>query len=195
MPTDETEINKRLLFLIRRANRKLSNNGRGVNFPIQYDSPMPPTESNPSSQPVPENKRPDFMWGITDHTEIDISNCDKYFCIEAKRLGLPSSPSWILNKNYIVNGILRFISPDWSYGRMTRSGAMVGYIQSSEFEVIFAEVNTNAESQTIPTLELLDEDEGVTLKYLKHILVRDICISPFSLKHYWIDLRHIYESN
>ena len=83
-----------------------------------------------------EYKRPDFQWGICDTNETNPERMDKFYTLEAKRLGSPSSSQWILNKNYILNGINRFILVEWGYGKSVSSGAMIGYIQNMELKEI-----------------------------------------------------------
>lgn len=136
-------------------------------------------------QPVYALAQPDFQWGYRDLQE----NSKKVFEVECKRLGNPTSPSWKLNENYVEKGIKRFIPPG-QYGQRAPSGTMIGYIQSMKLERILAEVNAKAAKETIPQLILTEDGwkpQGISK--LEHQLPRPFPISPFTLHHFWVDLR------
>ena len=61
---------------------------------------------------------------------------DKFYILEAKRLGSPSSRQCILNENYVFHCIKRFILPEWGYSKSMSSGAMIGYVQDMELDDI-----------------------------------------------------------
>jgi len=107
-----------------------------------------------------------------------------------KRLGSPSSSQWILNKNYILNGINRFILVEWGYGKSVSSGAMIGYIQNMELKEILNKVNKHCSQLTIIELTLSPEGWQNDVSRLDHQLERpDVPPSPFNLRHLWVDLR------
>ena len=61
--------------------------------------------------------------------------------MECKKIGSPTSSSWILNENYIVNGSKRFDSSIHEYGKRASSGLMIGYKISMSHRAILREVN------------------------------------------------------
>lgn len=82
-------------------------------------------------------KKPDFTCSFYDADEgksIDLH-------IECKKLGTPSSPSWVFNKNYVREGIVRFDSKEHQYSVPAVSGMMIGYIISMSPQDILTEVN------------------------------------------------------
>jgi hypothetical protein len=168
---------------------------RGVPYPITYEGHNPP-HADDASKAKSEDKKPDFHWGMIDHTEIDPMKCERQFTIECKRLGSPPSPSWVLTKNYIQNGILRFFRENDGYGKGAASGAMIGYVQDMEFDNILKEVNEEAAQNSISELAISPEGwRSKKVSRLRHKFERRFAISPFSLSHLWIDLRDIYRLN
>ena len=72
-------------------------------------------------------KRPDFTCNLCNTITESPDNYVLPFHVECKRLGKPTSPAWILNKNYVENGIKRFDSSEHEYGKRANSGLMIGY--------------------------------------------------------------------
>ena len=140
-----------------------------------------------------EDKRPELQWQFRDmKRSMGVNFWD--YTIECKRLGRSSSPSWILNRNYITNGVMRFINKDWDYGHLCQSGLMVGYVQSmNPFEII-TEVNHFAVEYSVPELILrADKWSDTKPNRLDHELNRpDLIPQRFSLRHLWIDVRHYF---
>src|SRR6266496_826191 len=54
-----------------------------------------------------------------------------------------TTPKWILNKQYVTDGILRFFQEEKGYGKGCEVGAMIGYVQNKTFNEILAEVNSH----------------------------------------------------
>jgi hypothetical protein len=189
---NEDQINRRLYFLIQRANRKLLATEQHLDWPLYYEARNQPNADDPV-RAIRERKRPDFKWGICDHSEPDPDRSFKQYDIECKRLGAPTkkSPGWYFNRNYIVNGVVRFTMVKWSYGQATSSGAMIGYIQSMGMNQILKEVNASAKSISIPDIKLDKagwKSKGISR--LDHRLDRPaVPLTPFDLRHLWIDLR------
>lgn len=184
LPESECDLNRLLYFKLLRASQDL--------YPS--DPVAPTTECN--NQPDPddeartarEHKRPDFQWCYRDNYEPDPERSSRQFTVECKRLGAPRKASWILNSNYVTNGICRFRDPVWGYGQRFPSGAMVGYWQSMEFAHVLKEVNDEAARNTIPDIAPTgDQKPGIHLS--EHSLDRSFPVSPFRLRHLWIDLR------
>lgn len=188
LPTGEIDINLKLSRCIRRANMLLNEQRRGIPWPPSFDGiqGLTPDDEEPSGS---ENTRPDCRWGLTDMQEIDPRLHEKYFDIECKRLGLPSSRTWKLNERYILDGVLRFMQEEHFYGRNVDRGAMVGYIQSMEIDEILNEVNNygraNAVTAIIPSGEWQSD-----ISRLQHTFDRQLERTPFHLEHFWVDLRN-----
>lgn len=189
LPDQEVDINRKLWFCIHRTNRELSFNNRGLISPPSYDSKNAPDRDD-EERAARENKRPDFSCGFYDHQESDPDKSAKFYVIECKRLGSPSS-TWVLNKNYVRYGICRFIDPKWGYGKSVSSSAMIGYVQSMELQDILIEVNNETANKTLIPIKLSGErwiEGGVN--HLEQSLNRSrVQPARFRLRHMWVDLR------
>ena len=157
--------------------------------------PTPEAKSLPYkgdlTPPERENKIPDFQWSIIDHS-ASLESCERHFVLECKRLGMPSSPNWKLNENYVLNGICRFITAPHEYGKGDDACAMVGYVQNMTLDDILDEVNQAINAQTItisqiPTPPKGWQEKGIT--ELEHTLERPFPITPFQMYHFWVDIR------
>lgn len=147
----------------------------------------PPDQSD-QVRTLREDKICDFYWSCVDH----VAKKTRYLYIECKRLGTPSSPTWHLNKNYIKNGIRRFVTSPHEYGKNEDVCGMVGYVQNMTFDDILDEVNQAADvAMEAITPLVLDkngwQEKGVSK--LTHQLTRPFPKSPFEMVHYWVDLR------
>ena len=148
----------------------------------------------PYDEEKSENNIPDLSWNITDHIE----RCNRNFALECKRLGKPSSRTWVLNKQYIKEGILRFFKEEEGYSKGCELGAMVGYIQDMDFEEILCEVNRHITTfeLSIPTLAAPIEGwQSQSISYLSHSFNRSFAPSLFTLDHYWVDVRDLYSNS
>lgn len=187
---NEDDLNYKLYFCMLQAVRVLGGADSGIDSPPVYECTNQPLEDEKRLD-MARQKRPDFQWGYIDHSEPDPRKSSKHYYIECKRLGSPSSKSWVLNQNYISNGVIRFINNSHKYGRASSSGAMIGYVQSMEPKNILIEVNTEATNNTIPLIKLSREGwktKGVSR--LDHEFDRPkVPPSPFKLRHFWLDLR------
>jgi hypothetical protein len=192
LPKEENELNRKLYFLVKRANTKLSESNLGINSPCWYEANNQP-DVDDIMHSKREDKRPDFQWGICDTNETNPDRMDKFYVLEAKRLGSPSSRKWILNENYIFHGIKRFILPEWGYSKSMSSGAMIGYVQDMELDDILNQVNDYASKEEIAKLSLSSDAWNEDINRLEHQLERpEIEPSIFDLRHIWVDLRHHY---
>jgi hypothetical protein len=188
---DEDELNRELFFCLREANAYFYAQGRGVENTLDYDSKNQPSSLHSRKAPR-EDKRPDFQWGFRDPSEQDPQKQEKHFCIECKRLGNAPNPKWVLNENYVNNGIARFLEETHGYAFEVESGAMVGYIESSDFDDILSEVNVALIAFQSTLLQIQPSNSiwsSTESNPLEHIFDRSFPISPFTLKHFWIDLR------
>jgi len=189
LPTDEPALNRELHFCLRRVNVRLQRQGRGVQSPFVWEAQNQPLIDD-ETRADREHKRPDFQCGFVNLQEGDDDRASMFYTLECKRLGRPAN-RWILNVNYVENGVLRFVTEKHGYGKATPSGAMVGYVQSMPFAQIIAEVNAAANERSLPSIALDDDawsEDGVTR--LAHRLTRPASLlSPFDLRHIWVDLR------
>jgi hypothetical protein len=193
LPLNEDEINRRLLFYLREANFELLKSSTIYSdLPPIYECSNQPIDDKERERKKWENKRPDFQFQKTDIYSTNPKNSTKYYVIECKRLGRPSSNDWILNLNYVINGIKRFISDDWRYGQGSPSGLMIGYIQNMEVDEIYYEIADNIKKYSLPSLTVL-KGNCDTIKYkYSHLLTRNFELSKFTLNHIWIDIRDKY---
>ncbi|MGH7595026.1 MAG: hypothetical protein ACREOI_01690 [bacterium] len=193
LPDQEDALNRKLLFCAHRANRVLSADNRGLNSPPFYEAQNQP-DADDKTRAEREDKKPDFQWGFYDHQEINPEKSAKYYVLECKRLGSPPSPNWILNKNYILNGVCRFTKPEWGYAKSSRSGTMVGYIQSMQTDEILREVNNFVQQASLSTIALLEDNlqENGVSRFDQRLNRPEVLPTPFDLRHLWVDLRQHY---
>ena len=178
-------LNRELFFCFREACRRLE---------LNHHLPTPEGQNPPYQgdlQPVPrENKKPDFYWHLIDD-QADEEHCEKRFVLECKRLGKPSSSSWVFNSNYIKEGVRRFITSPHEYGKGDDASGMIGYVQNMELQDILDEVNASAADnpETVTPLILLSGwQEGGTSE-LEHQLERPFPVEIIRMRHFWVDIR------
>lgn len=197
----EDKISTVLAWYFNKATRQLwreKRNGKRCG-PSTVPKSQLPKASNPHDRSVAsidrERKKPDFKWGFVDHSCEDQLKGDRDFDIECKRLGKPTSSSWKLNRQYVQDGIRRFITDEHRYGEDESSGAMIGYVENMGLVDILNEVNGAIieNSEPIPPLssDTGDWQEQDTIRF-DHVLIRPFPVSPFHLWHFWIDLRCCY---
>jgi hypothetical protein len=184
LPESECDLNRLLYFQLLKASRAL--------YPSDPVAPMMECNNQPDpddeARAAREHKRPDFQWCYLDEYEPDPERSHKQFTVECKRLGAPQRANWIFNVNYVTKGICRFRDPVWGYGQRFASGAMVGYWQSMELAQVLKEVNSEAARNMIPDMVPTGERKpGIHLS--QHSFDRSLPVSPFRLRHLWIDLR------
>jgi hypothetical protein len=183
LPEKEDELSRLLAFIVRKCRREwcIANDRHLPGHPL-YHATGQPDRDDQTKQPK-ENKIPDFTWGFTDY----IKNVDKNYHVECKRL---REDKYHYCKEYVANGIKRFVDKEWSYGFDCESGLMIGYIQGMEFEDILHWVNHYAANHSFPLLKLKGQWHQKEVSPLENNLVRrQIPISPFKLVHLWVDLR------
>jgi hypothetical protein len=190
LPSQEDFISRELHKCCRAVNHRLRKLDRGVEYVLPQLTNLPLADDEYRARRL--DKRPDFACGFHDDSlpEDQFEEADYHYTIECKRLGAPTSPTWVLNRNYITDGIARFDHPDWGYAAGTSSGLMIGFIQSMEPETILAEVNSHI--SPFPALSV--SASGWVNKALSVLspqkFDRRISIIPFTLNHFWVDLRH-----
>jgi len=150
-----------------------------------------------SVQPVNDSElkggkagKPDFTCKCTNPFAASADEHEISFHIECKRLGLPTSARWILNKNYVTNGIKRFDSRLHEYGKRAFSGMMIGYIISMSPEKILDEVNIYQKKHCSynPAIEF-DYVKGNVQQYRQILNRKNLKPKLFKLVHLWVDLR------
>jgi hypothetical protein len=98
----------------------------------------------------------------------------------------------VFNVNYIENGVRRFVDRSFGYGKATRAGLMVGYVESSDINTILKEVNAAAAAISVSPILLTEQKwQNQAVNRLNQNLIRlDVPPSPFDLRHLWVDLRN-----
>jgi len=137
-----------------------------------------------------KGKRPDFTCKLV-NTFAD--RADEYeipFHVECKLLGAPTSRKWILNRNYVTEGIKRFDSRTHEYGKRAFSGMMLGYIISMTPEKILEEVNSHQVKYCShnPAIEFERVRESIR-QYRQDLKRKYLKPQEFKLIHLWVDLR------
>lgn len=176
-------------------NRKLFNHLEDLNYEmgggcLAYYEACNQPYADDTERAAREDKTPDIQWSWEDHAADNRQRYRRSFILECKRLGTPTSASWILNHNYVLNGILRFIVATHGYAKGETVAAMVGYIESMDLATVLDEVNTVAKSNalTAVTATTTEWDAGM-LRLLDQELHRSFPGTPLRLQHYWLDLR------
>jgi len=187
---DEVNINLRLFLCFKKACYRLG-----------YDDMLPvPEGQNPPYGRARKNepylkKRPDFYWHKVDLTEPDEEFSDRRYCLECKRLGTPERADRVFNYDYFEKGISRFISEEHKYGLGNDVGGMLGYIQDTSPEDILTEVNNTLTLVDLPVLSGPTEGwQSNGTSRLVHVLIRSFPKQPFTLHHFWIDLRELFQN-
>jgi hypothetical protein len=66
---------------------------------------------------------------------------------------------------------------------------MVGYLQSMEPSDVFAEINAECRDKSFPDLGLVGAWAIGGTSRFQHAFERAFEVSPFTLHHFWVDLR------
>lgn len=178
----EREINRRFYRAINAAHQAAARRGEEPLSVITYEAPSAPAPSDIEFQ-AREYKVPDFQWAYMDDLALDPNAGARHLAIECKRLGEPTK-NWDFFEEYVTNGVNRFISTRWSYGKDTPTGVMIGYLQSVDAEGALVAVNAIAAEASIPTLAL--RENGAEPLELDHMLERSFADTPFKLLHLWV---------
>ena len=193
LPDSENRINETLYLKAREAYFKLPLEQRPAFFGLFIE---------PQNQPQTEDdvgeefllKKPDFKWRVENRSDANPATAIKDYDIECKRLGKPVNKNWVLNENYVKNGILRFSSDKHSYGKGVPFGAMIGYIQNMELKDILKEINqcvVQIQTYKIPSISFSTKDisSKAIFETTQKFCRKEIKPSPFNLRHIWVDLR------
>lgn len=188
LPEQEDRLNRVFYGCLVEANYELQKNNKGRESPPMYEACNQPFYGD-EQRATRENKRPDFQWSITDVSEMNPKKSAKQFVLECKRLGTPKG-SWALNKNYVYNGVKRFVSEEHGYARGIESSVMLGYIQSMEVLDILSEVNTCIKQIKQPQIDQTVNSESTV--FLSHQINLEYSKDKLRLEHIWIDLKQFY---
>lgn len=193
LPAAEERIDRRLYLKARDAYHSLPISKRPQSFALQPKAEQTPVEE----QDVDEGwirKKPDFKWRMHNDRAATPQELTRDFDIESKRLGNPTSPRWVLTRQYVVSGIVRFLSTTHRYGNGVDAGAMIGYVQDSQPSGILAEVNSYIRETTghaIPGVCFPRDDFRAepVMRTHQELARREVHPSHFLLHHLWVDLR------
>jgi hypothetical protein len=187
--TNEDIISERLCIILNEVCFEESKKNKCEIRTPDWEKPIQPiTDSELKGGKV--RKRPDFTCKLTNPFAVCANEHEIPLHVECKRLGFPTSTSWILNKNYVINGIKRFDSKRHEYGKRASSGMMVGYIISMSPEIILDEVNTHQKQHCShnPAVEFEFIKKNVR-QYRQKLNRKKLKPEIFKLVHLWVDLR------
>lgn len=190
LPEDEPALNELLYTLVRDSWCKLPQNEKPIWSLIPNSENPPRTTSEIGKERT--RKRPDFRWTLSDSLERDPRKAIKDYTIECKRLREKSSKGWDFIKEYVVSGIIRYVSKEHNYGIGTKSGAMIGYVQNMEYEEALKQINLTIREKKeykIPEIAFDNLKDLAGIRKANHTLRRkEISPSNFNLCHIWVDL-------
>lgn len=189
---DEDALSERLCPYLNQICYKMSSNSDiEIRTPDWEKPKQPVNEDELTGGKV--RKRPDFTCKYTNPTATSEEEYEICLHVECKCLGNPTSKSWILNKNYVVNGIKRFDSNTHEYGKRAPSGIMIGYIITMEPEQILQEIN-QFQKRYLPQNSPISFTFGCKKlhKTNQHLIRQSIKPREFKIIHLWVDLRENY---
>ena len=163
---------------------------RNYNIPTpNWENPIQPIRGDDLNEGR-IGKRPDFTCTLTNHMATSIDKFEISLHVECKRLGMPTSTTWLLNENYVTNGIMRFDSIEHGYGNRAFSGLMIGYIVSMTPECILKEVNSYQKKhcKENPAIKYIEKRSNVQF-YEQILRRRNLKPSVFHLAHLWVEMQ------
>lgn len=181
LPEQEDDLNRKLDSALLEAQGKLFPEDQ---VPHVYESRNQP-DADDQQRAKREGKRPDFQWIVYDR----YTGSRKAFVLECKRLGQKTGSGWDFNKNYSHKGIARFRDPECGYAKSMPSGAMVGYWQNMGGVAVLKAVNKGCKEISLPKLAHVGKWKLKDVTCFEQTLKRDFKISPFTLHHFWVDIR------
>lgn len=135
-------------------------------------------------------KRPDFTCKLINTFAACAEEYELQLHVECKRVGNPTSGSWKLNENYVVNGIKRFDCDSHEYGKRAPSGIMIGYVISMSPMRIVSEINGHQKKHCPhnPVLTFNFRKKNVREGF-QNLNRKNVRPNHFKLFHLWVDLR------
>lgn len=189
---DENSVSKHLFAIVVTVCREIANRENREIHPPASDGLNQPVDTDEAQQEF-TRKRPDFTCNCIDPRAESNEDYMIPFHVECKLLGEPTSPSWVLNRNYVRNGMARFDLQSHKYGNRASSGMMIGYIISMTPKQIETEVNGHIEAD-LPSVPSLVFDLSGNVLQTRHVFERrNVVPTPFTLLHLWVDIRHNYQ--
>ena len=110
-------------------------------------------------------------------------------------MGNPTSPSWVLNRNYVTKGIKRFDCSSHEYGKRASSGIMIGYIINMEPKEILKEVNQYKKKYLsyIADITMAFNRKSIIFSDKQNFQRKNVTPNEFNLTHIWVDIRKNYQ--
>jgi len=135
-------------------------------------------------------KRPDFTCKRTNPFAVSADEHEIPFHVECKRLGTSAGSGWVLNENYVTNGIKRFDCAIHQYGKRASSGMMIGYVLGMSPQIILSEVNAYQRHHCPNNPEIVFNFDGRTVEECEQRLKREH-VQPWNFKliHLWVNLK------
>jgi hypothetical protein len=190
---DEDDISELLSLIIRQVcfNFNRSRDKKEIRVP-HLDTPIQLANQG-ELRGGKRKKRPDFTCNYLNAHAVSADELEIPLHVECKRLGSPTSNSWNLNENYVINGIKRFDCGTHQYGKRSPSGMMIGYIISMTPQEIEKEVN-GYQKKHLPRCPGIrfTFDERTPFQTHQQIQRRSVEPAQFELIHLWVDLRDKY---
>lgn len=191
---DEDAISEILCSIL---NRVCFNFGKSRNQELQtpyWETPIQPVTGD-ELKGGKIKKRPDFTCKCINPWAASPEKYEISLHVECKLLGNPTSATWILNENYVKNGIKRFDSKIHEYGKRAYSGMMIGYIIGMTPEEIEFEVNDYQKKHAPEYTDIKFFFDTATLfKTRRDIKRKNVIPARFELIHLWVDLRNCYKN-
>ena len=189
LPEDEPTLNELLYTLVRDSWCKLLRNEKPI-WSLSRNTENPPRTTNEIGQKW-TRKRPDFSWALSDPLERNSEKAIKDYVIECKRLSPRTSRNFV--QEYVIKGIVRFLTEEHKYGNGTVSGAMIGYIQDMTHQEALEQVNAvilATKEFVIPVIEFTRNGQLKNrIKKGNHTLSRkEVDPSIFDLRHIWMEV-------
>lgn len=189
LPEDEPTLNDLLYTLVRDSWCKLPQNEKPI-WSLIPNAENPPRTPGEIGQEW-TRKKPDFRWSLSDSQERDSSKAIRDYTIECKRLRTRTSQNFI--NEYVVHGIVRFLTKEHKYGNGTVSGAMIGYIQNMKHNEALDQVNAvilKTKAFVIPVIKFPKNRQIINrIEKGNHALSRkEVHPSIFDLRHIWIEV-------
>ena len=187
---NELDISRQLYKLVRHECFKRSPE---LLYPI-CETPII-SESDDNEHGWKKSGRPDFSCRLKNSHALSYTESERDFHVECKCLGFPKTASWIYNKNYVNDGIVRFDQDDKRYGENVSEGIMIGYVLSMSPEDICVEVNAELIKTKRKYPPVCFATSTTALKETTQQLTR-VIIKPvdFTLIHLWIVLPQVRQS-
>jgi len=186
---DENLISDQLAIILNRICFEVNKTTKQeISKPLR-ELPIQPVEPKDLSS-FRQRKKPDFTCDLINTFADSPEDNQISFHVECKKLGSPTSMSWILNKNYITEGMSRFDQKSHEYGNRAPSGVMIGYLVNMTFETVLDEVNVRIRqlASKMPEIKFILPALGKTIKTRQDLTREFVSPKKFALFHLWVDL-------